>query len=1030
MNHRIIVIALLMFQTEFAGASTPAQLTVAPAPDGAPLSRRCRVRLRPVGTESWQSAPVYSFFKQHDYNWALTAESEFVTFDSLGAIDVEVTMEGDANTPVVRPLNRNIAVRREGATLRFTMTDNARQICLEVNGDPRHPLVLFSNPPETDAPKAGDPNVTWFGPGYHKAGPIKCSGGGKTVYLAPGAVVEGALAISDGDGVAVRGRGILYRPYPKDGEDNSSPLNTYSSKNVRVEGIVLVNRADNWTLRPVASRDVTFENFHLLSEIRDGLDIINSQSVTVRDSFFMTHDDAICLKGLSEGKRQPVEDVLVERCVIANMGGGNCLEIGYESVTPVYQRVTFQNLDLIHSLPNGEAPDPYWPEAAISIHPTQMQEYGSPEYMGTMPPVRNVTYRDVRIESCSDDFYFDIRPNRNSPGTGIENILLENVSVVDSPSRPSRIVALPNHPIHNVTIRGLSILGRPVTNAEQGRITVSNTECKFEPVSVNHHVESVPGRSEFPGAEAWRAMRVGLFIHWGPSSGRALPQSHSHARKSALNPSGSVPSEVYDQFYKEFNPTNYNPDAWLKLAHDAGMRYAVFVAKHHDGFCMFKTDATDYNIMATPYGKDVAAMFASACKHQGIALGWQFSPKDWKHPDFNTPGHDRYNAYYEKLIDDLSANYGPLSVLWFDGIEPAGPDMWKQTPDRVAKMLHERHPQIMLGVHGGCAEDFLSFEETVGPFDRRQPWEMCEAINPSGWVFNQPMPPFPLRGLLRNLVYTIARDGNYLLDVGPMPDGRIYPPDAERLGEIAAWMKVNAEGIHGTRGGPYRDGEWGGATCKDSAVYLFIADRAGVNLTLPALAAEVRSARRLDGGQLDWKADAASLRLALSDRAQGRRPVFVCVKLELDRPAFPLPLVDVQANLAATARLSPSSVLGSAATQLLFDNDGDTTWETEPGDTLNALDMDLGESRLLGSLSLSERAPRQFWNNAYKLELKTRDDPNGEWQTVLKHTGTLGGPPILDLKPVRARYVRLELAKFRPHPLQISELRLFAPLEP
>lgn len=98
--------------------------------------------------------------------------------------------------------------------------------------------------------------------------------------------------------------------------------------------------------------------------------------------------------------------------------------------------------------------------------------------------------------------------------------------------------------------------------------------------------------------------------------------------------------------------------------------------------------------------------------------------------------------------------------MWFDGIESVGPDQWKQTPARVARMLNDRHPNIMLGNHGGAPEDFLSFETMVAPFDRRQPWEMCEAINPSGWVFNKPMPPFPLRGLLRNLVYTVARDGN------------------------------------------------------------------------------------------------------------------------------------------------------------------------------------------------------------------------------------------------------------------------------
>lgn len=369
---------------------------------------------------------------------------------------------------------------------------------------------------------------------------------------------------------------------------------------------------------------------------------------------------------------------------------------------------------------------------------------------------------------------------------------------------------------------------------------------------------SSPEARRAEAIQLWRGYRFGLFIHWGPSAGRALPQSHSHARKSALNPSGSVPPEIYDEFYKEFNPVHYDPEAWLKLAHEAGMRYAVFVTKHHDGFCMFNTSATDYNIMHTPYGKDVAAMFADACRRQGIALGWQISPKDWKNPDFNSPAHDRYNAYYETIMTELATHYGPLSVFWFDGMEPAGPEQWKETPARVAAMLRRTNPNIVLGNHGGAAEDFVSFENLVGPFDREQPWEMTEQINPSGWVFNKPMPAQPFRELLRNLVYTISRDGNYLLDVGPMPDGRLYGPDAERLGEFAAWMKVNAEGIHGTRGGPYSDGDWGGATCKDRSVYLFVSDRVGTDLVLPPLAATIRSARRLDGGPLQWRASRAA----------------------------------------------------------------------------------------------------------------------------------------------------------------------------
>ena len=376
--------------------------------------------------------------------------------------------------------------------------------------------------------------------------------------------------------------------------------------------------------------------------------------------------------------------------------------------------------------------------------------------------------------------------------------------------------------------------------------------------------------------ENWRNMRVGLFVHWGPSAGLGTPESHSHARKSALNPHGSVPAEEYDQLYKKFNPIHYNPDAWLKLAYSAGMRYSVFVAKHHDGFCMFDTKATDYNILATPYQKDVAKLFAEACQRQGLALGWQFSPKDWKHPDFNTENHDRYNAYYLQLLDELSANYGPISVMWFDGVEPIGKDKWKEVPAKAAEMMYSRHPNLLVGTHGEMKEDFISFEIAVGPFDRQKPWETAEGINPSGWIFNKPMPAFPFRDLLRTMIYTISRDGNYLLDVGPMPDGTLYPPDAERLGDFAAFMKTNAEAVHGTRGGPYRDGAWGGSTCKGNSVYLFISDEVGTKLSLPALPAKVLKASSLDGHALRLKTTKKTFTLQFPDRKNGQKPHFSC----------------------------------------------------------------------------------------------------------------------------------------------------------
>ena len=525
------------------------------------------------------------------------------------------------------------------------------------------------------------------------------------------------------------------------------------------------------------------------------------------------------------------------------------------------------------------------------------------------------------------------------------------------------------------------------------------------------------------GVDAWRAHRVGLFVHWGVATGRALPQSHSHARQSGLNPSGSVPAALYDEFYKEFNPTAYDPDALLRLAHAAGMRYAVFVAKHHDGFSMYQSAANPYNVMATPYGKDVARQFAEACRRQGLALGWQLSPKDWKHPDFHTASHERYNAYYEKVVAELATQYGPLTTMWFDGTEPIEAAEWKSTPQRVADYLHRVQPGIVLSNHGGGPEDFVSFEALVGPFDRVQPWEMAEAINPSGWVFNKPMPARPFRELLRNMVYTIARDGNYLLDVGPRQDGTLHPPDAERLGEFAAWMKPNAEAVHGTRGGPYRDGDWGGATCKGRFVYLFVSDRVGGTLTLPALGAKVRSVRRLDGGAVRYsRAGRGGWRFDLS----GARAAFTVVRVELDREAFGLPVVDGQANLATAGNTVASSVRGGFPVGALFDNLGDTAWDAEAGDAAPSLTVDLGVVRAVRGVSFSQRSQRLSWHQYYRYEVSVRDTAEGEWRNVYKGHSCLGGVPVLELDGVRGRYVRVEIRKPRASlPVELAEFRVF-----
>jgi hypothetical protein len=215
---------------------------------------------------------------------------------------------------------------------------------------------------------------------------------------------------------------------------------------------------------------------------------------------------------------------------------------------------------------------------------------------------------------------------------------------------------------------------------------------------------------------------------------------------------------------------------------------------------------------------------------------------------------------------------------------------------------------------------------------------------------------------------------------------------------------------------------------------LFLSDRVGTTLTLPALPAQIRAARRLDGGPLEWNLEGDVLRLTLADRAASERPLFTGVKLELDRPAFDLPVVDGQFNLAAQARIRPSSVRDNDPRRWgvhnLFDNQGHTVWDTDPADPISALDMDLGESQWIGSAAIAQRSVPEGYNAWFNLDLKVRESEQDEWQTVVHLYSSLGRPPILEFEPVRARFVRLEITKpGRQQPIQVAELRLFAPLE-
>ncbi len=300
--------------------------------------------------------------------------------------------------------------------------------------------------------------------------------------------------------------------------------------------------------------------------------------------------------------------------------------------------------------------------------------------------------------------------------------------------------------------------------------------------------------------QRWQDMRFGMFIHWGPVSLKGTEIGWSRGAQ--------IPIAEYDNLYKQFNPTKFDADQWVAIAKSAGMKYIVLTTKHHDGFCLWDTKLTDYNIMNAPFHRDVVKELAAACKKQGIAFGTYYSVCDWHHPDFplTSPGGrtkreksdiDAYNRYLLGQIEELVKNYGPLLTIWNDV-----PQEFHGRGVNTINMIRKLQPDILVNNRTGDGGDYDTPEQQIGKFQMGRPWETCMTIcHQWAWKPNDELK--TLKQCLQTLIYCAGGDGNLLFNVGPMPTGEIETRQVERLKEMGAWMKKYGETIYGTRGGPY-----------------------------------------------------------------------------------------------------------------------------------------------------------------------------------------------------------------------------------
>ena len=412
----------------------------------------------------------------------------------------------------------------------------------------------------------------------------------------------------------------------------------------------------------------------------------------------------------------------------------------------------------------------------------------------------------------------------------------------------------------------------------------------------------------------WREAKFGMFIHWGVY---AVPAGVYKGEKvnrvsSWIMQYEHIPVAEYREYAKQFNPTKYNPERWVKLAKEAGMKYLVITAKHHDGFALFDSKVTDWDMVdATPYGKDLLKPLVQSCRDNAIKVGLYYSHGvDYVHPggeaqslDYKPGGHwdpvqktKDMDTYFEEIavpqVRELLTNYGEIDILWWDG------GGWyngnRKRADMILSVTNE-YPNLLMNnrLGGDYPCDWRTPEQYIPATGLEYDWETCMTMNDTwgyrSWDDNWKS----AKDLIFNLVDIVSKGGNYLLNIGPKADGTIPEASVDRLKTIGRWMSVNGESIYGTTANPFENITWGRCTKKiaengNTSLYLHIFNwpKDG-RLHIPALQNEILGVYLLadkDRTKREWRVGGNQLVLEVPTEA----PDSICSVIRMDVKGTPI----------------------------------------------------------------------------------------------------------------------------------------------
>ncbi|MBC8054595.1 MAG: alpha-L-fucosidase [Sphingobacteriaceae bacterium] len=527
----------------------------------------------------------------------------------------------------------------------------------------------------------------------------------------------------------------------------------------------------------------------------------------------------------------------------------------------------------------------------------------------------------------------------------------------------------------------------------------------------------------------WKDAKFGMFIHWGLYSvpagtynGKQYPQIGEWIMNHA-----KIPVAEYKEYAKQFYPVNYNAEAWVKMAKDAGMKYIVITSKHHDGFALFDSKVTNWDVTdATPYGKDLLKPLVDACRREGLKIGFYYSQaQDWSHPGGAASGghwdkaqDGSFDEYLDKIsipqVKEILSNYGELDVLWWDTPQ----SMTKGRADKFLAIT-KNYPNLITnnrlgGGYPGDTETPEQFVPATG-FPGLN-WESCMTMNDTWGYKSFDQNWKSAKTLIRQLTDVVSKGGNMLLNVGPTSLGEIPAPSVERLAAIGSWINLNKEAIYGTTPSPFTFLSYGKATRKGQKLFLHVFDYPEKGkLRVPMSNKITRAWLLTDPGKLlKIKAEAGRSMIQLPELADTINTV---VALEF----IGEPQVKTYPTEGKTVSVSSQKVTDLTG-RILVDGNRQTRWEAAKGERKATLEMNLLKPTLISTLLVDE--PWHLWEKkAQRLVLQYKK--GSEWKTAFEAT-TDGTGHTAIFKPVKAQFFRLLIENAKQEPT-LSEWQLYGP---